>query len=171
MAHTTNGGIMIRLNNKWEFTNTWSEDFMKGFQCNWLGRNLWSGAGVESACGEMLRQIGDCPLPGCVFFKRQLDQRRSFRIDNDGSYFASLFIIVSDILVADRSPSDRAAAFHLFISYNNEGIIPFEKFKEIVAKYGDWELLEQEYNTYRGSRNLRARSNKVKELLWLIKKS
>ena len=22
---------MIRLNNKWEFTNNWSEDFMKGF--------------------------------------------------------------------------------------------------------------------------------------------
>ena len=32
------------------------------------------------------------------------------------------------------------------------------------------ELLEQEYNTYRGSRNLRNRSNKVRELLWLLKK-
>ena len=60
---------------------------------------------------------------------------------------------------------------YILISYNNEGIIPIEKFQKIVSKYGDWELLEQEYNTYRGSRNLRARSNKVQELLWLVKKS
>lgn len=62
-------------------------------------------------------------------------------------------------------------AKYILISYNNEGIIPIDKFEKIVNKYGKWELLEQEYNTYRGSRNLRDRSNKVKELLWLIKKS
>lgn len=62
-------------------------------------------------------------------------------------------------------------AKYILISYNNEGIIPIEKFQKIVSKYGDWELLEQEYNTYRGSRNLRARSSKVQELLWLIKKN
>lgn len=61
-------------------------------------------------------------------------------------------------------------AKYILISYNNEGIIPIEKFQKIVSKYGDWELLEQEYNTYRGSRNLHARNNKVRELLWLIKK-
>jgi adenine-specific DNA-methyltransferase len=62
-------------------------------------------------------------------------------------------------------------AKYILISYNNEGSIPIEKFEKIVSKYGEWELLEQEYNTYRGSRNLRDRSNKVKELLWLIKKN
>lgn len=61
-------------------------------------------------------------------------------------------------------------AKYILISYNNEGIIPIKKFEKIVSKHGEWELLEQEYNTYRGSRNLRDRSNKVKELLWLIKK-
>lgn len=61
-------------------------------------------------------------------------------------------------------------AKYILISYNNEGIIPIEKFQKLVSKYGEWELLEQEYNTYRGSRNLHARSNKVQELLWLIKK-
>ena len=62
-------------------------------------------------------------------------------------------------------------AKYILISYNNEGIIPIEKFQKIVSRYGSWELLEQEYNTYRGSRNLKNRSNKVKELLWLIKKN
>lgn len=77
------------------------------------------------------------------------------------------------------SPAERAMdelikntpAKYILISYNNEGIIPINKFEKIVSKYGEWELLEQEYNTYRGSRNLRDRSNKVKELLWLIKKN
>jgi adenine-specific DNA-methyltransferase len=62
-------------------------------------------------------------------------------------------------------------AKYILVSYNDEGIIPIDKFENIVSRYGEWELLEQEYNTYRGSRNLRNRCNKVKELLWLIKKS
>lgn len=62
-------------------------------------------------------------------------------------------------------------AKYILISYNDEGIIPFDKFKNIVDSHGSWELLEQEYNTYRGSRNLRNRNNKVRELLWLLKKN
>lgn len=61
-------------------------------------------------------------------------------------------------------------AKYILISYNDEGIIPFKEFKKIMDSHGTWELLEQEYNTYRGSRNLRQRSNKVRELLWLLKK-
>lgn len=61
-------------------------------------------------------------------------------------------------------------AKYILISYNDEGIIPFDTFREIVSKHGTWELYEQEYNTYRGSRNLSGRSSKVKELLWLVKK-
>lgn len=61
-------------------------------------------------------------------------------------------------------------AKYIIISYNDEGIIPFAKFENIVKRHGEWEILEQEYNTYRGSRNLRNRTNKVRELLWVIKK-
>lgn len=57
------------------------------------------------------------------------------------------------------------------ISYNDEGIIPIENFKDILSRHGRWELMEQDYNTYRGSRNLRDRSIKVKELLWILEKS
>lgn len=59
----------------------------------------------------------------------------------------------------------------ILISYNNEGIIPYENFKAIVSKHGTWDVYEQDYNTYRGSRNLNGRSIKVKELLWLLKKN
>lgn len=57
------------------------------------------------------------------------------------------------------------------ISYNNEGIIPIDNFKKILSKHGKWELMEQDYNTYRGSRNLRDRNIKVKELLWILEKN
>jgi adenine-specific DNA-methyltransferase len=69
-----------------------------------------------------------------------------------------------DQLLADTK------AKYILISYNNEGIIPYEAFKDIATKHGTWDIYEQEYNTYRGSRNLSGRDIKVKELLWLIKK-
>lgn len=61
-------------------------------------------------------------------------------------------------------------AKYILISYNDEGIIPFENFRAIVKKHGDYHLFAQDYNAYRGSRNLAGRNIKVKELLWLIKK-
>jgi adenine-specific DNA-methyltransferase len=61
-------------------------------------------------------------------------------------------------------------AKYILISYNNEGIIPYDDFLNILKKYGETTLLEQDYNTYRGSRNLNARNIKVKELLWILKK-
>jgi len=64
---------------------------------------------------------------------------------------------------------DTRAKF-IAISYNDEGIIPIENFKQILSHYGRWELMEQDYNTYRGSRNLRNRDIKVKELLWILEK-
>lgn len=65
---------------------------------------------------------------------------------------------------------DTRARF-IVISYNDEGIIPIERFKQILSRYGRWELLEQDYNTYRGSRNLRDRNINVKELLWILEKN
>ncbi|MCK9446640.1 DNA adenine methylase [bacterium] len=58
----------------------------------------------------------------------------------------------------------------ILLSYNNEGIINTEELKSIMGKYGDIDLIKQEYNTFRGSRNLKDRSNKVDELLYILKK-
>lgn len=69
----------------------------------------------------------------------------------------------------DQLIADTKARF-IIISYNDEGIIPIDSFKDILSKYGKWELMQQDYNTYRGSRNLRNRDIKVKELLWILEK-
>lgn len=61
-------------------------------------------------------------------------------------------------------------AKYILVSYNDEGIISIETFRKILSKFGPVDLLQTDYNTYRGSRNLRDRSIKVKELLWLLEK-
>jgi len=70
----------------------------------------------------------------------------------------------------ERLLRDTRARF-VVISYNDEGIIPVSNFRNILSKYGKIELMEQEYNTYRGSRNLNNRNIKVKELLWILEKT
>lgn len=61
-------------------------------------------------------------------------------------------------------------AKYILISYNDEGIISIDSFRKILSKFGLVDLLQTDYNTYRGSRNLRDRSIKVKELLWLLER-
>jgi len=69
---------------------------------------------------------------------------------------------------------------YILLSYNNEGIIDTEELKSIMKKYGDVDLIKQEYNTFRGSRNLgknkklkdgEEKNNKVDELLYILKKA
>ena len=59
-------------------------------------------------------------------------------------------------------------AKYILLSYNNEGLIPFDVFGEILGKYGEVSVKEYSYNAYRGSRNLSKRSPHVTELLWLV---
>lgn len=60
---------------------------------------------------------------------------------------------------------------YILVSYNNEGIISSEKMSEILEKYGEVEIKTQEYNTFKGSRNLKNRDNKVQEQLYILTKN
>ena len=66
---------------------------------------------------------------------------------------------------------DQTNAKYILISYNDEGIIPKKIFKSILERYGKVVVKEKSYNAFRGSRNLKDRRLKVKELLWMIEKS
>ena len=61
-------------------------------------------------------------------------------------------------------------ARYLMVSYNSEGFIGYDSFIRNLGQIGKVTSLEIEYNTFRGSRNLRNRSLKVKEYLFLVKK-
>lgn len=60
-------------------------------------------------------------------------------------------------------------AKYIILSYNDEGIISksdlIQCFDELDL---DFNLKEIEYQTYRGSRNLQGRNNKVTEYLWIL---
>ena len=59
---------------------------------------------------------------------------------------------------------------YILVSYNNEGIISNESMTNILSEFGDVELKTKSYNTFRGSRNLKERNNKVVEQLYVLKR-
>ena len=61
-------------------------------------------------------------------------------------------------------------AKYLLVSFNSEGYIKREDMVELLEGIGKVEVLETKYNTFRGSRNLKARDIHVKEYLYLVEK-
>ena len=62
-------------------------------------------------------------------------------------------------------------AKYVLISFNSEGFISKEEIINIISEYGKVQVLESNYNTFRGSRNLTNRDIYVKEYLFLLKKN
>jgi adenine-specific DNA-methyltransferase len=58
---------------------------------------------------------------------------------------------------------------YVVLSYNNEGIIEAEEWKQLFEPYVV-EKREIDYDTFKGSRNLQNRSNKVVEIMYIISK-
>ena len=65
----------------------------------------------------------------------------------------------------------KTPAKYLLVSYNSEGFIAKERFLAFLNSLGETTPLEIEYNTFRGSRNLRNRPIKVTEYLFLVKRA
>lgn len=63
----------------------------------------------------------------------------------------------------------KTPAKYLLVSYNSEGFIAKERFLAFLNSLGETTPLEIEYNTFRGSRNLRNRPIKVAEYLFLVR--
>lgn len=59
---------------------------------------------------------------------------------------------------------------YLLISFNSEGFISKEEMLEMLSALGEVEVLDKEYNTFRGCRNLSDRDIHVTEFLYLVKK-
>ena len=59
---------------------------------------------------------------------------------------------------------------YLLISFNSEGFISKDEMVEMLSTLGEVEVLDKEYNTFRGSRNLAERDIHVTEHLYLVRK-
>jgi len=58
----------------------------------------------------------------------------------------------------------------IFLSYNNEGLMKKEEIKEIMSKYGKYELLKKEYQRYKADKNRNYKDNKTYEYLHILRK-
>ena len=59
----------------------------------------------------------------------------------------------------------------VLISFNSEGFIQKDEMLQLLSECGKVTVMEAKYNTFRGSRNLKARDIHVKEYLFLLEKS
>jgi len=58
----------------------------------------------------------------------------------------------------------------IFLSYNNEGLMKEEEIKEVMSKYGRYELVKKEYKRYKADRNREYKDNKTYEYLHILRK-
>lgn len=65
---------------------------------------------------------------------------------------------------------DKTKSSFILVSYNSEGFVSYESFVSGLKKRGKITVLETNYNTFRGSRNLKDRPIHVTEYLYLIEK-
>lgn len=61
-------------------------------------------------------------------------------------------------------------AKYLLISFSSDGFIGRDEMTDMLSSIGDVKVLDKEYNTFRGRRNLNSRNIHVKEYLYLVKK-
>ncbi|MBR5646350.1 MAG: DNA adenine methylase [Treponema sp.] len=61
-------------------------------------------------------------------------------------------------------------AKYILVSFNSEGFLTKEQMIALLSKIGKVQVLESQYNTFRGSRNLSERNIHVKEYLFLVNK-
>lgn len=66
---------------------------------------------------------------------------------------------------------DSINAKYILVSFNSEGFIQKDDMIELLSRCGKVTVLESNYNTFRGSRNLSSRSIHVKEYLFLVAKN
>lgn len=70
-----------------------------------------------------------------------------------------------------RSLCESLDASFLLVSFNDEGFISRAEMSEMLRKIGTVRVLEKEYNTFKGCRNLGDRKIHVHEYLYLVKKN
>ena len=62
-------------------------------------------------------------------------------------------------------------ARYVLVSFNSDGFIQKDEMIELLSECGKVKVLEADYNTFRGSRNLNGREIHVKEYLFLVEKN
>ena len=82
------------------------------------------------------------------------------------------FCIKSKVCDAFENIIKNANFKYIFLSYNNEGLMSFEKIKEIMSRYGDYSLFTQEYRRFKADSKRENKADSTIEYLHcLVKRS
>ena len=73
-------------------------------------------------------------------------------------------------LIGLRDLCQKLQTKYLLISFSSDGFIGKEEMVEMLSRLGEVQVLDREYNTFRGSRNLNGRDIHIKEYLYLVEK-
>lgn len=60
---------------------------------------------------------------------------------------------------------------YIFLSYNDEGIIPFKRIEEIMSKYGSYKVYKQKHKRYKADNKRRYLKNNTIEYIHCLKKN
>ncbi len=88
----------------------------------------------------------------------------------DSDWNRSLYNKAKEASKALEDLIEKIKAKYVLISFNSEGFMSIDDMKAMLKKYGKVSIRENEYNTFKGSRNLQNRSKHVTEFLFLLEK-
>ena len=71
---------------------------------------------------------------------------------------------------AMRDLCEKLNSKFLLISFSSDGFISKDEMVEMLSNIGEVKVLDKDYNTFRGCRNLNNRDIHVKEFLYLVDK-
>lgn len=86
-----------------------------------------------------------------------------------GTYNKSEFSQKKSVRNAFEDLIANAQYKHIFVSYNNEGILSFSDIEQIMSKYGQYDLREKEHKRYKSNTNSPQQAKVIEHLHVLIK--
>lgn len=98
-------------------------------------------------------------------------QNVSQKITGLGEYEKSAYCRKREAEEAMEDLVSKADFGLVVISYNNEGIIPEERFRAILEAHGDYRVVRKEYQRFKADSAREAAADKTFEFLHLLKKS
>jgi len=85
-------------------------------------------------------------------------------------YNKSLYCKKNEVINIFEDLVRNARFDYIFLSYNNEGIIPIEEIKNIMSKYGKYKIAEMNYRRYKADAGRTYSAETTKEYIHILKK-
>jgi adenine-specific DNA-methyltransferase len=108
-----------------------------------------------------------CPLNYIAYYDSTINLKgKTGLIDG---YNKSNFCSKVKVYESFKTLLDNLKCKHIFISYNNEGLLGYEEIKELLSRYGELKIYKIPYKKFKAQKNVTGDS--VYEYLWFINKT